>query len=480
MKILLLNPPFLPRYSREQRSPAVTKSGTLYYPMWLSYAAGLLEDNGFECTLIDGVVPGGEKRLTTYTNSENPDLIIIDTSTPSIENDLGWAKRLKNMFPGAFILLVGPHVSALGESIVSEYPWVDGVARGEYEFISLELAQSIRNGKRDLSGIDGLTYREDGKVKKNKKRRFIRDLDSIPFVSRTYLKHLKHTDYFYAHSKYPIVAILTARGCSYGCIYCLYPQTFSGQVYRPRSIESVVEELEFIQGEFHPLREVMFEDDTFVIDEDRTVELCEAIIKSDFNLPFSCNTRPDLSYQTLKILKRAGCRLMCVGFESGNQRILDFIKKETDLGSIERFVRDARRAGIMIHGCFMVGTPEDDYRTIMETYRFAERLNTDTAQFFPIMLYPGTTLYRWAEKNGYIKVNSFRDWLTREGLHNCIVSTPNLSGDDLVRFCNDARRHYYLRPIYTIRKLLQSFTNIQEAIRNLKAAGNLLRHLIKY
>jgi len=478
MEILLLNPPFLPRYSREQRSPAVTKSGTLYYPMWLSYTTTLLDENGFESILIDAVVKSGKIRLDKYLKSGNPRLVIIDTSTPSIANDLMWAVRLKERFPKAFILLVGPHVSVMSEEIISEIPQIDGIARGEYEFTTLEIANRIRDEYSDMSGIDGLIYRDNGSIFNNRRRSFLRELDKIPFVSKAYLRHLNHTDYFYAHSRYPIVTILSARGCPYGCIYCLYPQTFSGQVYRSREIDEVVSELEFIQKEFRPLREVMFEDDSFIVDEERTVLLAEKIINSKFKLPFSCNARPDVSYRTLKVLKKAGMRLMCVGFESGNQKILNSMNKRTDLATIERFVRDSKRLGIMIHGCFMVGSPEDSEKTIMETFHFAKHLNTDTAQFFPVMVYPGTTLYRLMVKNGHINTKNFRDWLTPGGLHNCVISNSILNGSDLLKFCDEARRHYYLRPMYIIRKIIQSYINYQEAVRNVKAGGNLLKHLL--
>jgi radical SAM superfamily enzyme YgiQ (UPF0313 family) len=478
MEILLLNPPFLPRYSREQRSPAVTKSGTLYYPMWLSYATALLDEKGFDCVLIDAVVKSGETKLERYIRKGDPKLIVLDTSTPSISNDLIWAVHLKERFPSAFILLVGPHVSVLGEEIMSEIPYIDGVARGEYEFIVVEVAERLRDGNNNMKGIEGIICRDNGNIVNGRKRHLLRDLDKIPYVSKAYLKHLNHTDYFYSHSRYPIVITLSARGCPYGCIYCLYPQTFSGQVYRPRSIDAVVSELEFIQKGFKPLREVMFEDDSFVVDEERTFLLAEAIINSRFRLPFSCNARPDVSYKTLKVLKKAGLRLMCVGFESGNQKILNSINKKTDISTIERFVRDARRVGIMIHGCFMVGSPDDDVKMIKETYRFAERLNTDTAQFFPVMVYPGTSIYRQMKKLGYIDADNFRDWLTPDGLHNCVLSNPHLKGLELVKFCNEARKHYYLRPLYIVRKIIQSYVNSQEAIRNIKAAGNLLRHLL--
>lgn len=482
MQILLLNPPFLLRFSREQRSPAVTKSGTLYYPMWLSYACALLEERGYECTLIDGVVPGGEERLAEYLKRSRPSLVVIATSTPSIENDLEWVRRLDVKFPDAFILAVGPHVSALGHEVLKLCPQLDGVALGEYELTTCELAGALARGKRPRSLV-GAILRNGEKLTPafggGGRRPFLRNLDELPFATPVYKNHLNYTDYFYAHSKHPIVTILSARGCPNRCIYCVYPQTFTGHRYRTRSIDNICEEIAYIKRTFQPLSELMFEDDTFTIDEGRTQALCEEMVQRGLSMPFSANARVDIGYDTLKAMKAAGCRLMCVGIESGDQGVLDNIGKGTNLAQIERFFRDARRAGILIHGCFMVGNPGEDRNTLEKTMAFAMKLEPDTAQFFPVMSYPGTRLHKWALERGYITARSYSEWLNEEGGHNCVVSRPGLTSDDLVRFCDSARRRFYLAPSYLLRKLLQSCLQPQEALRTLKSARRFFWHLVK-
>ena len=478
MHILLLNPPFLPRFSREQRSPAVTKSGTLYYPMWLSYACATLEARGRHCALIDGVVPGGEERLNTYLKTESPALVVIATATPSIENDLHWVKLLKERLPKAFILAVGTHVSALPEETLALCPELDGVAVGEYELTVAELTDTLADGHRPTKLI-GAVLRQGKRLVSGGRRPLLNDLDNLPFVSPVYKKHLRYTDYFYSHSKHPIMTILSARGCPNRCIYCVYPQTFTGHLYRTRSIDNICEELAYIRQNFHPLAELMFEDDTFTIDEERTIALCEEMVRRGLAMPFSCNVRADIGYETLRALKSAGCRLMCVGIESGDQQVLDNIGKGTGLAKIERFFKDSRRAGILIHGCFMVGNPGENRKTLQKTLAFALKLRPDTAQFFPVMSYPGTRLHRWAMENGYITAKSYSEWLNEEGGHNCVVSRPGLSSADLVYFCNYARRRFYLAPNYLLRKALQSFLQPEEATRTLKSARRFARHLVK-
>lgn len=477
MKILFLNPPFRDRFSREQRSPAVTKSGTLYYPMWLSYATGAAAAAGHDVLLTD--VPADARwpfeRVLKTAREENFQLAVVATSTPSIESDAATARVLKENVPRLRAVLVGPHVSALPEETLTAYPWVDGVLRGEYEETVLELAAALENGD-DPSSLPGVTWRINGGITAGPPRAF-GDPDRWPFVSKTYARFLDIKNYFYSHSLYPIVTILSARGCPNFCIYCVYPQTFSGRTYRPRAAEAVVEELRFIKRTWPFVREVMFEDDTFSIDHARTRELCEAIARADLKLPWSANARCDLDLETLRLMKRAGCRLLCVGVESGSDELLAKINKNITRDRISRFFADAARAGVMLHGCFMVGHPGETPKTMEQTLAFAKELKPDTAQFFPIMAYPGTALYRWAEQHGYIRARSFAEWLTPEGQHNCVVDRPDLPAATLVAFCDRARREFYLSPPYVSRKLWQVITHPGELARTLRSARTFLKHL---
>ncbi len=479
MKILFLNPPFLPKFSREQRSPAVTKSGTIYYPMWLSYAAGAAVSAGHDVDLVDAPA---DRRWTLESVADAaaagpPELAVVDTSTPSIASDADCARALKERLPALKVVLVGPHVSALPGETLNEYPWLDGVLRGEYERTVLELADALAGGGNPAA-VPGVTWRRDGDVVAGPGR-VPDDPDVWPFVAETYARFLDVRDYFYAHSLYPIVTILSARGCPNRCIYCVYPQTFSGHSYRPRAVPAVVEELRFVRRTWPDVREVMFEDDTFSIDHGRTRELCEAVAGAGLGLKWSANARCDLDLETLKLMKRAGCRLLCVGVESGSDEMLGGMKKSIDRARIERFFADAARAGIMLHGCFMVGNPGETRETMEATLAFAKKLKPDTAQFFPVMAYPGTALYRWAEREGYLKASCFADWLTPEGQHNCVVDRPELPAAELVAFCDRARREFYLSFGYLARKFAQVLTRPAELKRTWRSGRRFLRHLAR-
>jgi anaerobic magnesium-protoporphyrin IX monomethyl ester cyclase len=178
-------------------------------------------------------------------------------------------------------------------------------------------------------------------------------------------------------------------------------------------------------------------------------------------------------------MKQAGCRLLCVGVESGNQEVLNNIKKGVTLRGVREFFRNAKRAHILIHGCFLVGNRGDNRDTLEETLSFAKELNPDTAQFFPLMVYPGTEAYRWAKKNNNVLTEDYSQWVTEEGLHNCVVRMSDLTNADLVEFCDRARREFYIRPRYLFWKLRQVVSNPSELKRTLKSFKTFVRFLFR-
>lgn len=479
MKILLLNPPFLEKFSRPQRSPAVTKSGTLYYPLWLAGAAGVLADRGFPVDLVDAPADGlGVEEVIERAKRLSPDIIVLDTSTPSIFNDVEIGARLKETVPGAFVILVGTHVSALPEETLAINGNIDAVARFEYDYTLLELAETLNNGG-EPKNVAGIIFRQGGEIIHNPPRPFIKDLDELPFVSRVYKKFLKIENYFNPNALYPMVTISTSRGCPFPCTFCVYPQTLMGRGYRPRNVGHVVSEMEYIIEHFPRAKSIFFEDDTLTVNKRRCKELSMLIMKRGVKIAWTANSRIGLDYETMKLMRKAGCRSLCVGFESGSQRILDNMKKKTNPEEMFRFMEDARRAGILIHGCFMAGLPGETRETLRETLELAKKLSPDTAQFYPVMVYPGTEAYAWYMEKGLIKTKNFKEWITPEGLHNTVISTEGLTSEEIVRFCDEARREFYLRPRYILYKLTQMAAHPREIKRTLKASRTFFKYLLK-
>lgn len=478
MRILVMNPPFLKKYARSMRCPAVTKSGTLIYPYWLMYATGVLDEAGFVVELIDAPAEDYDlKNILRVAQEFRPNLIVIDTSTASIGNDCNVAEALKNELPDSFVILVGPHVSVLPEETLNLSKKIDAVARKEYDYTLRDLAFTLKNGG-DLKTVLGISFRKDGKVIHNPDRTFIENLDELPFISRVCKKHLNVKNYFYSADLYPLVTILGSRGCPYRCTYCLFPQTFTGHRYRLRSIDNIIEEIKYIIKEFPQVKEIKFEDDS-IISEDRCINLCEKILENNLKFTWSINSRADVGYGVLKMMHRAGCRLLCVGIESGNQNLLDNLKKNIRVEEIRRFMKDTKKAGMLVHGCFLVGGPGETKETLKETLKFAIELEPDTAQFFPISYYPGTLAYDWAQERGFLITHDFSKWLTSEGMLSSVINQPGLSNVELVDFCDYTRRKFYLRPRYMIRKLKQCLIQPFEAQRTIKSLKTFSRHLFR-
>jgi len=480
MNIGLINPPYIPGFSRQQRSPAVIKSGTLYYPYWLSFTAGVLEEARFNVQMVDSIADDldFDQTLSKILRNET-DMVVVESSTPSITNDLAFCRKIKEYNKETFVTLVGTHPSIMFEQILKKNLAVDVVAIGEYEYTIRDLAQCLSVGS-NWGSIKGIAYLYNGRVIKTEKRPFISDLDQLPFVSRIYKKHLDINKYFFSLARHPMIMLITGRGCPNFCFFCVYPQTIHGQVYRYRSPVNVVDELEYIKAELPQVKEVVFEDDTFTANEERVREICRLILKRRIKVDWFANVRVNTNFETLKAMKTAGFRRCAVGFESGNQNILDAMGKGITLENSLEFKKYCDKLGILVHGCFMVGFPGETMETMKQTFEFAKRLNCDSAQFYPVFIYPGTKAYKWADKHHYFRTKNYSNWLTEEGYHNCVYDLPNLTAEQMSAFCERAYRKYYLSGNYLAFKLKQSLLKPKEARRNFRAGYNFFKFLFQH
>jgi anaerobic magnesium-protoporphyrin IX monomethyl ester cyclase len=482
--VLFVNPPFKTEYgkfSRESRSPAIAKSGALYYPLWLLYAAGVAEKNGFAIGLIDA--PAGRKDESATLREmkakcpDTPELVVVNTSTPSFDSDVEFCANVKNTYPDTRIILVGTHPSAGPEAALIRNAALDYVAIGEYDYIIRDLLFALQN-RADVATVKGLAYQQAGRVIINPAMPYIADLDELPFVSAVIHKHLDPRDYFFPAASYPSLQIFTGRGCPYHCFFCVYPQLMHGHKYRKRTPGNIVAEFEYIAANFPQIHEVVIEDDTFTANDASTIEFCKLLIERNLpsRLRWICNARVTLKFETMKWMKKAGCRLIIPGIESASQAILNHIKKGTTLEAIHAYVRNAKKAGLLIHACYMVGNPGETRETMEATLQLAIKLNTDTAQFFPLIPYPGTEAYRWALSHGYI-TGDHADYCKEDGTHNCVLNLPGLPAADLVDFCNYSRKRYYLRLSYIAHRLWTGLKHPSDLKRSLKAFKN-IRHFL--
>nr|ADI22507.1 Fe-S oxidoreductase [uncultured verrucomicrobium HF0500_08N17] len=484
MKILTLNPPFFKNYSRQSRSPCVAKSGTIYYSYYLAYATGALEQNGFDVTLYDSIAFDSDREQTLNDIREiNPDLIITDSSTPSIINDVNFAMEIKKKLPNCHINMVGTFPSKAGyEEIQAINPDpIDSICRGEYEITAVKLANALKK-QNSLSSVDGLSYKENGNIIKNTNAILptTDTLDSLPFVTSVYKKHFGKkgiNKHFYASITWPYVHILTARGCPYSCSFCNIPSIAS---YRTRSIENVVNEFKYIQEELPYVNEIFIEDDTFPVNKNRTLELCERLIDEKVKIRWSCNARVDTNPDVLGTMRKAGARLLCVGFESPNKSALDGVIKKTNKNKQEEFMNSCNKHDLKVNGCFIIGLPGDNDIKIDQTIDFAKKLMPNTAQFYPHMLYPGTGSFKWAEENGYLRTKDWSKWLTKDGMHNTPLELPDLPPERLLMWTNLARRRFYFNYKYIFKMLVQAIRYPKEGIRMFISGKTFFKHLFRY
>lgn len=485
MKVCFINPPFKAEYgkfSRESRSPSIGHSGVLYYPLWLIYAAAVCEKDGFNISFIDAPAKQlNENKTLERVKNEAADtkLFVLDTSTPSIYSDAAFGAMLKKLYPEAKIMLVGTHPSATPIETLGINDEIDIVARHEYDYIVRDTARAIRDNQ-DLSTVMGITYKEGTQIKETPNAPHIEQLNDIPMAGPFIKKYLDVKDYVFPAASYPAIQIFTGRGCPAHCNYCVYPQTLHGHKYRLRTPEHVVEEFTYIAENFPEVNEIVIEDDTFTANKQRVLEICDLLIKNGLNKRFKwlCNARVNIDLETMQAMKKAGCHLLIPGFESYNEQILKNIKKGSNLKLIDAYVANAKKAGLMIHACYMVGNQGETRETMETTLKAAMRFKTDTAQFFPLIPYPGTEAYDWAKNNGYI-TGKYEDYLQEDGTLNCVLNTPELSAQELVDFCAYARKKYYMRPWYIAHRLARGLRDPGDFRRSLKAFWRLKDSLLK-
>lgn len=485
MKVFFINPPFKAEYgkfSRESRSPSIGHSGVLYYPLWLIYAAALIEKEGYKIEFLDAPanLMNEEKSFQYITEKfEDTKLVVIDTSTPSINSDVKFAEKIKEKYPDVFILLVGTHPSATAEETLNMSDKINAVARREYDYIVRDLTKALEKNT-DISEVKGISYRKGNEIIHNPDGEYITDLDEIPFASKFIKEHLSIYNYSFPAATFPAIQIFTGRGCPARCNFCVYPQTMHGHKYRTRSEENVIEEMKYISENFPEVKEIVMEDDTFTINKERITKICNLMIENGLNKRFKwlCNARANLDYETMKLMKKAGCRLIIPGIESFNQQILNNIKKGTTTKQIEEYIKNAKKAHLLIHACYMVGNKGETKETMNETLRMALKFNTDTAQFFPLIPYPGTEAYEWAKENGYIS-GKYAEYCKEDGTLNCVLNLPEISAQELVDFCDYARKKYYLRPRYILHRLYIGILHPSDLKRSLKAFGTIKKYLFK-
>lgn len=462
LKTLFLNPPSFENFDggAGSRWPATREIESYWYPVWLAYPAGMLEG----ARLLDAP-PHYVSADETIKIAKEYEFLVLYTSTPGFPGDIRLAQRIRDENPKIKVAFVGPHVTVLPEKSLRDASAVDFVIRKEFDYAVKEFAEG-----KPLDQILGVSYRNNGSVMHNADRPQIQDLDALPHVTDVYHRDLDVRRYNVPFLLNPYVSLYTTRGCPAQCTFCLWPQTTSGHAWRKRSSDDVAREMAKAKEYWPYVREYFFDDDTFNIQKARTVELCAKL--KPLNLTWSCTSRVTTDYETLKAMKEAGCRLLIVGYESGDQQILKNIKKGATIERARQFTKDAHKLGLVIHGDFILGLPGESRETINNTMAFAKELDVETIQVSVAHAYPGTELYDFAVNNNFMVKGSMVDQGGHQLAH---IEYPGLPADEILQSVHRFYDDYYFRPKAVFRILKKAAFNSNDRKRLYREARTFLK-----
>lgn len=456
-KTLFLSPPSFDGFdggagARYQAKREIT---SFWYPTWLAQPAALVPNS----RLVDAP-PHSQTIEDVLQIAKDYELVLMHTSTPSLANDVKCAQAIKAQNSKVRVGLIGAHVAVLPEETLTHNPVIDFVCRNEFDYTCKDLAEG-----KPLAQINGLSYRDRaGAIQHNPERELIHDWDAMPSVLPIYDRDLDIQKYFIGYLLHPYISFYTGRGCPAKCSFCLWPQTIGGHQYRTKSPEAVGRELEEAKSIFGDrIREYMFDDDTFTIDKQRAIAISEHM--KHLKLTWSCNARANLDYDTLKKLRDNGLRLLLVGFESGNQQILDGINKGIKLGTARQFMANCTKLGITVHGTFIIGLPNETRETIEETLRFAYEISPHTIQVSIAAPYPGTELYRQAIENSWFSDQAL---VANSGIQTSTLHYDHLSSAEIENAVEHLYRSFYFRPRAIIPIVKEMLGNPQMLLRRLR------------
>jgi len=395
-------------------------------PLGLTYVAAAFERAGAEVQLFDYIVTRyTPEKLQQRLEAFKPDVVGTSSVTLNFPGAAEILQTVKRINPDITTVMGGPHVSFDAEATLKAYPKIDMIVMGEGERTIAEL-MDCEFDRSAFSGIKGLAYRENGDIRRTAPREFIEDLNTLPLPAR----HLLPLSRYQALG-FPI-SMITSRGCPYQCIFC-QGRRMVGSKIRQRQAESVVDEIENILS--YGMTRINIADDLFVSDKKKVKDVCGEIQRRGLRFAWSAFARVNtIDRETMEIMKDTGCDGISFGVESGNQEMLDRIKKKITLEQVRRAAGICKDVGLLVHASFIVGLPGENEQTLKDSKAFAESLDDVYYGYHLLAPFPGTTVREKVDE--YDLEILTNDW-TKYDANNAIVRTSALSPDDIRRFVND-------------------------------------------
>ena len=443
-KIFFIYPPS-PIMNREDRCQQPTSDMTIIPPLppvdMMSLSA-IAKKRGYETKFKDYSLKNENvydflRDLRVY----KPDFLVLNIASTTLEKDLSILTQARDLLEDTVVIVKGAIFNFNSYAILQQYPEIDIALRGEIEPAFDEIIQY-----KDLKDVKGITYQIDEKIVSTSDRELSDNLDYLPFLDRDLIDN---SIYIRPDIKKPQTIIRVSKGCPNHCFFCL-ATPLNGKNVRYRSAELVLDEIRECVLKYN-IRNFIFWSDLFNFDNGWVQRLCRLIIDSGLKINFSANTRVDtLDFETLQLLKKAGCTLLSIGIESGSQELLDKMGKRITLEQIEKAIDMINKARIQIYAYYVIGLPWETKETIEKTYKFAKKLNTQFASFYTATALLGTKFYDYVKKNRLGEINYEKPYFIPT------VKSYSLTSEEIYKYNQKMNRDYYLRPSY----ILKIATNI--------------------
>jgi len=478
MRILLANPPcrveinrdweryFIRAGSRWPFSIIKRKSSRADYvpfPFFLAYTASLLEREGFEVEVIDAVALNlSTEEFIEQVREINPNIILFETSTPTIEQDINLVKLIKGKIPSD-IVLTGTHVTVFPEEVMKQ-SGIDYIIRGEYESTFLELVKKIRPGASldEFRNIEGLVFRYAGNILINNERGLTEPLDQLPYPAFHLFPANKNNDlsfYWDGFCQYrPAVQLHSSRGCPFRCNFCLWNQVMYGNgKYRVFTPKRVVDEMEFVIKEFNA-REVYFDDDSFTIDKNHVLQICAEIKRRNLQIKWSCMADAICSdADMVNAMADSGCIGIKFGVESADGNILKRIGKPLDYDKLKKLLKVCVKRRIKTHATFTFGLSGENRQSMVKTLEFAQALDVDSVQFSITTPFPGTRYYNELKEKSMLRA---KKWLDYDGGGKSVVNYSELEPQEIEGFCKKASSRWLRHKISDLHWVSRQLHNL--------------------
>ncbi len=459
--LVLVNPPI----TLEERYGSFASVGSQAPPLGLCYLASSARKQGYTVTIIDAPALHLDlSRTLAEIAQSGAGSIGITASTVSLSRAFELGKAIRQSGIHVPLIIGGPHVSSMPKETLQECREFDLGVINEGEYTVCDILAALKAGG-GVETIPGIVYRDGQEIRLSPRRDNIDDLDALPFPAWELLPHLEK--YYkpspHSYRRLPSSSLMSSRGCNGTCTFCARP--FMGEKYRAHSAEYTVAMVDHLV-KVYGIKDIMFYDDNFLLDKKRVVAICEALLKKDYAISWSCLARPEVtSVELFGLIERAGCWQIAYGVESGDQRILDTIKKRVTLEKLSEVIRKTNEAGIHSRGYFMIGCPGETAESIEKTTRFARESGLKDFHVTFCTPMPGAELFDTAQQYGTF----VRDW-KKLGFWDPVFIPSGMTKEQLIEAHRRMYRKFYLRPRTFLRYVMKLlFTNPRSLMDTVKA-----------